>query len=371
MLVKPFTGIGQYTQNLFKELARIDSENEYILAVPEKIPHEIERKFPKNVIVKILAEKKIGTAGMRKTWWEQIQIPEFFKLEHVDLAFFTYPSNPWTRDWYKKGVKTVVVVHDCIPWMNRHYRKGILSKLYHSQTKKAVGLADLVFTVSGSSKNDIEKYCKVDGSKIEVVYNDVSEEYKNPPGKEFSKEVLGRFSLKNSRFILYVGGYDERKNVNFLIEEYLKFSAEHPGIPLVLAGGKLFSGGLYKSFDSLENLGNIVKTGFLKEEELACLYRNCLAFVNLSKQEGFNLPILEAANSGAAMILSDIPVHREVAEDSAIFVDIGRSGEVVLAMEAMVDEKRRQDFQRKSFLLAKKYSFKKYAQIIKDMLNSL
>lgn len=371
LLTKPFTGIGQYTQNLFKELAEIDSGNEYILVVPEKIPHEIERKFPKNVSVKILPEKRIGTAGMRKTWWEQIQIPEFLKKERVDLAFFTYPSNPWTKDWYKNGIKTVVTVHDCIPWMNKNYRKGILSKLYHSQTKKAVDSADLVFTVSGSSKNDIEKYCKVDGSKIEVVYNDVSEEYKNPPSKEFSKEVLGRFSLKSGEFFLYVGGYDERKNVNFLVEEYLKFSAERPGIPLVLAGGKLFSGGLYKSFDSLGNLGNIVKTGFLKEPELACLYRNCLAFVNLSKQEGFNLPILEAANSGAAMILSDIPVHKEVAEDSAIFVNIGHNGEVVRAMEAMVDEKRRQDFQEKSFVLAKKYSWKKYAQIVKDVLNSL
>ncbi len=53
LLAKPFTGIGQYTRNLFKELAEIDSETQYILVVPEKIPQEIERKFPKNVTVKI------------------------------------------------------------------------------------------------------------------------------------------------------------------------------------------------------------------------------------------------------------------------------------------------------------------------------
>ncbi len=371
LLAKPFTGIGQYTRNLFRELAEIDSTTKYILVVPENLPDDMARIFPDNVEIKVLKERKIGTAGMRKTWWEQIQIPEFFQKEKIDLAFFTYPSNPWTKDWYKKGIKTVVTVHDCIPWMHKQYRKGLLSRIYHAQTKKAVGLADLIFTVSGSSKEDIEKCCKVDGKEIEVIYNDVSEVYKEPPNKEFAKEVLSRFSLKNGRFFLYVGGYDERKNVNFLVEEYLRFAAKHKGLPLVLAGGKLFQNKLYKSFDKLQNLGNIVKTGFLKEEELACLYGHCLAFVNLSKHEGFNLPILEAANCGAAMILSDIPVHREVSEDAAMFVDISKDGEVVLAMEAMVDEKNKKDFSGKSFLLARKYSQKKYAQMVKDMLHSM
>lgn len=368
LLTKPFTGIGQYTRNLLAELAKADPETEYVVVVPEEIPDKLAREFSKNVKIKVLKEKNIPSAGLRKTWWEQITVPEFFMKEKVDVAFFTYPCNPWTNDWYKKGPKTVVTVHDCIPWMNKNYRKGILSKLYHSQTKKAVAKADLVLTVSGSSKEDIEKVCSVKPSKIEVVYNDASPIYKEEPHQTFVKEVLGRFGLRSGEYFLYVGGYDERKNVNFLVEEFLKFG-DKAGGPLVLAGGKLFKNKLYKSFDKLENLGNIVKTGFLSEEELACLYRNCRAFVNLSKQEGFNLTILEAANSGAAMILSDIPVHREVAETSAIFVGL-RNIEVVNAMQQMLNEKKRKDFQEKSFLLARKYSWKKYAQIVKDMLHS-
>ncbi len=370
LLTKPFTGIGQYTRNLLAELARDDAETQYILVVPEEIPHKLVGEFPKNVEIKILREKKFPSGGMRKTWWEQIQVPEFFMREKVDVAFFTYPSNPWTSDWYRQGPKTAVTVHDCIPWMNKSYRKGILSKLYHSQTRKAVAKADLVLTVSGSSKKDIEKVCKVDAAKIEVVYNDVSPVYKEDPHQAFVTEVLGRYSLKSEKYFLYVGGYDERKNVNHLVEEYLKFAENHKGTPLVLAGGKLFNGKLYKSFDKLNNLGNIVKTGFLGEEELACLYRNSLAFVNLSQHEGFNLTILEAANSGAAMILSNIPVHREVAEDSAMFVGFG-GGEVVKAMEQMLNEKKRSEWQRKAEELSKKYSWKKYAHIVKDMLHSL
>jgi len=374
LLTNPFTGIGQVTRNLFAELGKCDTETKYILVIPHEIPHQLAAEFPKNVEIRVLKERKFPGAGLRKTWWEQIQVPEFFMKAGVDVAFFPYPANPWTKDWYRRGhasggrgPKTVVTVHDCIPWMNKNYRKGILSKLYHSQTKKAVAKADLVLTVSGSSKEDIEKVCGVPEKKIEVVYNDVSPIYKETPHPSFVEEVLGRYSLKSGKYFLYVGGYDERKNVNHLVKEFLKFEADHKGIPLVLAGGKLFKNKLYKSFDRLENLGNIVKTGFLDEEELACLYRNCLAFVNLSKHEGFNLTILEAANSGAAMILSDIPVHREVAEESAKFV----KNDVISAMEEMTNASKREIWQEKAKKLAHKYSWKKYAQIVKDMLHSL
>jgi hypothetical protein len=150
-LTKPFTGIGQYTKNLFLELSKIDKKNEYIFIVPEKIDSSIEKAFGKNVKIKIIPELKVGISGIKKTWWEQISVPEFFISENIDIAFFPYPSNPWTKDWYKKGIKTVLVIHDCIPWIKKNYRKGLMSKMYHAQTLKSANLADVILTVSESS----------------------------------------------------------------------------------------------------------------------------------------------------------------------------------------------------------------------------
>lgn len=118
-LTKPFTGIGQYTKNLFKELAKIDSKNQYVFVVNENVPRSLVNSFGENVKILILPEGKIGSAGMKKTWWEQIQLPELFLKEKCELVVYPYPSNPWTKDWYKKGVKTIVTVHDCIPWANK------------------------------------------------------------------------------------------------------------------------------------------------------------------------------------------------------------------------------------------------------------
>lgn len=368
-LLKPFTGIGQYTKNLFKSLAEIDSENEYILVAHSEIPQEVSRIFPKNVELKILHEKKFPLAGMKKTWWEQISLPEYFEKIGVDIAFFPYPSNPWTKDWYKKGIKTVVTVHDCIPWMHRGYRRGLLSKLYHWQTKKAVKMADIVLTVSEASKKKIMNICDVPAEKVHIVYNDAGDVYKKEIEKNFAEKFLAKFGLKQGKFFLYCGGYDERKNVKYLIAEYLngKFS-----VPLVLAGEKLFNNKLYLSFDKnsasradFDRRGAsryIIKTGFLNGKELAVLYSSCLAFVHLSKEEGFNIPLLEAANCGAPLILSDIEVHKEIAGDKALYVDINKRGAATLAMGA------------KEFIssagLAEKYSWKKSAQKVKNVIFS-
>jgi len=73
------------------------------------------------------------------------EFPEFVKKGEFEMVIFPYPSNPWVADFYKKKVKTVVMVHDCIPWKNKKYRKGLLSKMYQAQSRRAVKKADLVF----------------------------------------------------------------------------------------------------------------------------------------------------------------------------------------------------------------------------------
>ncbi len=351
LLTKLFTGIGQVTRNLIRELAKIDKKNEYILVVHEKVPVKIRKEFPKNVRIKIIPEKKIGPAGVKKTWWEQIAVPEYFAKEGVEMAIFTYPCNPWTNDFYKKGIRTCVMVHDCIPWIFKEYRKKMVSRMYHYQSRRAVKKADLIVTVSENSKKDIVKICDAKARKIHVIYNDAGDAY----GKrhEGVARILKKNGVKRGEFYLYVGGYDERKNVSYMVEEFKDRR------PLVLTGGSLF-----KEKDG----GSLLRTGFLNEEELAVLYANCAAFINLSKYEGFNLPIVEAANCGAPLILSDIKVHREIAGNAAKYVDLRKKGELE---KALVSVKRRRDsYSKKSKVLAKKYSWEKSAKGLRDVLFS-
>lgn len=64
---------------------------------------------------------------------------------------------------------------------------------------------------------------------------------------------------------------------------------------------------------SLHSLGSI------SDEELVELYKSCDALVVTSWTEGFCLPVLEAQSFGCPVIVSDIPIMREVAGDNSLF----------------------------------------------------
>ena len=57
------------------------------------------------------------------------------------------------------------------------------------------------------------------------------------------------------------------------------------------------------------------------DEELYYSYRHCSALVNASKAEGYGLPLIEAAQLGLPIIISDIPIFHEVAGNNALYFD--------------------------------------------------
>ena len=371
-LLKPFTGIGQHTINLIKELAKIDVKNNYVVFVKHEVAPEISKMFTENVEIRIVAEKKLPSAGARKVWWEQIQLPEILKKEKFEMAYFPYPCNPWTKDFYGKGMRVFVTVHDCLPWKYKHYNGGIFSKTYNHQCKKAVSKADFVFTVSNTSKKEIIEICKVDPEKIFVIYNDSGDIFKTASDATKSAQILDKFGLQKRQFFFYCGGYDERKNVAKLVKEYEIFIKDYDEeIPLVLAGGKMMNNSLYKSFDNAKSdFRQIIKTGFLEEKELKAMYENAIAYINLSREEGFNIPLIEAANCESPLIISDTLIHREIAGKDDEFVDLNKDGSCAKIMGKMMNNEYRKSCVDKSKILSKKYSWKISAQKAYDVLFS-
>lgn len=325
----PYTGIGQYTRYLFQALAKQNPDVQFLMVVPASAP--IEFKLPENAHIIVLPEKFPGSSGMRKTYWEQFQLPQFFAKHNVDLVHFPYPANPWNPR-ARNGANTpmVVTVHDTIPWVMPEYRRSFSTRLYQDRCKNALKLANRILTVSEASKFNVMETCKIPESKIKVIYNGVAPQFlKKIPAADRNK-IIQKYGINPNRpFFLYTGGYDERKNVRMLIDVFIQKIAPHHEIDLVLAGGKSLQAKLYESFDYLTKKGGsvnfsslkgkLVTTGFVEEEDFPALYQSCYAFVNLSRKEGFNLPLLEAAVSGAPIVCSNIPVHHEVVDNAAIF----------------------------------------------------
>jgi len=326
-LTLPYTGIGQYTAHLLYALAEQDSSVEYVVAIPSNLP-ALEKKlssFSKNVRLVLLPEKKFIPACLRKFIWEQIQVPRLFKKEKVDLAHYPYPANP--RFPGCNAPKTVVTVHDVIPWTNpKHYQPRLRSRFFQSYMKKALPKADHLICVSQTTAMALSDHIQYPWGKITMIHEAASPIFtQNKPTKR---------PFKNP-YLLYIGGYDIRKNVLRMVEAYNSYVAPTTPIDLVLVGAKKLDNPYYTELKSLREileaptikkpsnplLGKIRTTDYLSPETLAQYLQNALGFVNFSLEEGFNLPLLEAAAVGTPILTSDIAIHREILGENALFCD--------------------------------------------------
>lgn len=235
-------------------------------------------------------------------------------------------------------MRIVETIHDVIPWTDPEYHQGRLSAMAHRMAKRAILFADHIVTVSNASRAAIEGVCDIPPSHLSVIYNAADDPF-FVDGGEHSEAgdtaALRQFGVTRGKYFLYVGGYDARKHVRELVRAFLAHTPND--FKLVLAGGKLYDNELYGDFD-LDYEENplakpltetqkkasmrVVRTGFLKDEALAALYRGARAFVHFSAAEGFNIPALQALASGTPLMISDLAVHREIAGDCAIYLPV-------------------------------------------------
>jgi glycosyltransferase involved in cell wall biosynthesis len=144
---------------------------------------------------------------------------------------------------------------------------------------------------------------------------------------------------------LNVGTIEPRKNQRRLVEVYARYLAlGGRAMPLVLAGGK---GWLMEDFQKhLSQLGlgaHIVMTGYVSDEELIWLYRNCYANLYPSLFEGFGLPVLEGMQFGAPTMTSRSTSIPEVAGDAAILLDPENTEGWAQAMLRLASNRKERD----------------------------
>jgi len=121
--------------------------------------------------------------------------------------------------------------------------------------------------------------------------------------------------LQPGRFLLCVGRLNARKNVNRLIDALRAQDLVSDDFPLVVVGEP--DGLAIAKIDPGDRRFRFV--GGVSDGSLRWLYEQCRLFVFPSLDEGFGLPVVEAAVCSAPMVLSDIPAFRELAPGAAFF----------------------------------------------------
>ncbi|MGQ9491254.1 MAG: glycosyltransferase family 4 protein [Anaerolineae bacterium] len=248
--------------------------------------------------------------NLAKLWFEQIAFPLACRRLRGDVAFVPYWGSPW---WSPCPV--VVTIHDLIPLLLPRYQGGLLQRAYTWLVSWTARRAAAVLTDSEASKRDIVAHLGIPGERVHAIHLAADPRYRPVTDPATLAAVRAKYNLPAGPFVLYLGGFDARKNVVRTIEAYARLVArgqrsegrgqgagvrgQSSEVRLVIAGklpeaDSAFAPDPRPVVERLGLTGRVHFTGWVDEADKPALYSLAAATVFISEYEGFGLPVLEA-----------------------------------------------------------------------------
>lgn len=268
------------------------------------------------------------TGILRGHSWEQAALPRFLKKQGLPVLVNPANTGPLLYP------KSIVILHDMAWFYKEQSFSPLLYRGYRYLIPALLKRAMAVGSVSDFSRGEIEKIFPFLQGRVFVV--SPSLEYLAAWKAKQPREWDGNEPLD---FCLAVGLTTDRKEAHTLFKAF----TARPELKLIVAG---YSVRIVEKVKSIPS--NVQLIPKISDAELAWLYPRCRALISTSRYEGFDLPPLEAAWFGRPVILSDIPVHREIWGDKALYFRVGDADDLAekLSLFLSISEKTDPTFAR-------------------------
>lgn len=357
---KRIDGTRVYLLNMLNRFGKISPNDDFFVFHKNGFNPELEPKNHSNY--KIISKNF-------PFYWTQIRFAMEIWKGKYDALWMPMQALPFVR---RKNLKTTVTIHDlAFKIFPQFFPKKDLRRL-NLFTDFAVKKSDKIIAVSHSTKNDILKfYPMIKEEKIKVIYHGfdpkllqekISDEEKN--------KINTKYKILNTKYILYVGAIQPRKNLKELIKAFEIIKKERKDLKLVLAGGKAWMWEEVMERISRSTYHNdIIVTGTIPFSEVISLYKNASVFVFPSLYEGFGIPVLEAFACGVPVILAKNSSLLEVGGGAANYFE-SIENLCYQIREILDKEELRKEMIEKGFNQAKKFSWDKCAEETIELIKS-
>lgn len=342
-------GAGRYVDRLLEHLQTIDTTNRYTVLVA---PKDTWRPTAKNFSAKVSPFKRFSFNLL-----DQINHGRYLRRLKPDVVHFSMtPMEPMF--YFGKRITTA---HDLT--MFNYVRAGGLPMVVH-QTRMigyrllfwwSLRAANHVLVPTGFVKDDVIKHYPFTKYKTTVTL-----ESSEPPLKATASPLKG----VTAPFIFHVGSPLPHKNIEGLVEAFIKIKHEHPNLQLVLAGKReKYFQALEESIKSHPYRKDIIIPGFISEAELKWLYQNGTAYVMPSFSEGFGLPGLEAMVHGCPVVSSNATCLPEVFGNAAAYFDPHDTDDIAKVVgNVIANPTQRKELIKNGHARVKKFSWRRMAE---------
>jgi len=287
-------GISRYTAGLVTELGRLHpvtmliSDHRQLALLPD-LPWQLVRK-PTSALEPLVAL----TVNRLKP----------------DIVF----SPMQTMGSWGRRYRLVLTVHDLIYYRNRTPPREfpaairLLWRLYHlswTPQRLLLNRSDGVVTVSETTGELIARH-RLTRRPVSVVPN-AADAVAQPDGLAARTEPA-------AKRLIYMGSFMPYKNVDTLV----RAAAALPGYELHLLSR--VSDDERARLSALAPQAALVFHNGVSDDEYVALLAGATALVSTSLDEGFGIPLVEAMGLGIPVVVSDIPIFREIGGDAASYV---------------------------------------------------
>jgi len=366
-------GVEKYTFQLYNALAKIDSENFYTIYLTKKPTKEYWNELTNhnpNFDYKVI-EPKPGILNS----WTQILLKKELQKNPRDVVFYPNDTITGLLTFNKnKNFKAVSMIHD-LSYQNYNEYKNPVKKLIHYNTigfviknsKKIIVPSYFVKEKILSSYGLIKGHLN-EQDKIEVIPEGLNKNFENLSkitDKQI-QEVKNLYKINDKKYLYAISTIQPRKNYLNMIKAFSLVVKENPiykDIVLAISGKP---GWDYDNvYSEPKNLGikdNVLFLNNTPDEHVAILLKGAFGYVNVSFEEGFGLPVLEAMHSQKPLLISNINAFKELVKENAVYVEPQNLESIKLGMLKIICNKYPYHFIKNAYNLSKNYNWLSTAQ---------
>lgn len=296
------TGIGNYTSMLTRHAKKYFEKEDLFFFNNGNITNKPISNYSSNILIKKLKRR------LNKFFNQSVD------LNRIQPVKF-HGTNYFLPDFIESGF---ITVHDLsvirLPETHPDDRVKFFNKNIHQSIEKA----QKIFTDSNFTKNELIDIYSISPNIIQTITLG-ADMYDISITKQKAISEIIPYNIKYKSFILCIATIEPRKNIINLIRAYKKLPEKiKTKYPLILVGSRGWK--CEKIFELIHSSDStIMYFGYLNNTQIASFYKSASFFVYPSIYEGFGLPVAEASYFKLPLLISDIPVFRELFPNANFF----------------------------------------------------